>query len=54
MSFDNLVKLGLLHEEPTNRGEILLLLAAARRGLQDSGVSTLSVETRLHTQVPEP
>jgi hypothetical protein len=46
MSFDNLVKLGLLHKEPTNRGEILLLLAAARRGLQDSGVSTLSVEGR--------
>ena len=43
---DALVRIGKLRPEPANRDEIEYLLASAKARLQDSQVSSLSIESR--------
>jgi hypothetical protein len=46
MTLEELVRARLLHKEPARSGEVQQLVNAARRGLGDSGVETVSTESR--------
>lgn len=47
MTLDQLLSARLLHKEPERPGEVHQLVSAARRGLDDSGVTAVSIESRL-------
>ncbi|MFH2006633.1 MAG: DNA-binding protein [bacterium] len=46
MTLENLCKVGKLHAHEPSTGEITLLLASARRSLQDANVTVISSATR--------